>query len=948
MGTESAEREGRSNSLTEERDAPMTTRQTNSRGKLPKITKRKRPVGSEVEREDQEEDLEPATTSRKQTKPKPDNMALAAPTMILPTESRDKVPENTTRRLNMFEFHHEDADEDIRDTMQTRSQLIIPSPASAGSGEIMKRKQALELLGEDENEIEVARIEPSTTSRRQTRSQIVFTPSSLANPGKVTNRKRSNPAEHKDLDVPNPRKEQSRTHQSSVSVRNIFGDRCAPPSPSSAPDLRSHSHSTAYAPSDDGQSIGRLSRVINIHLPLYLVPLTDFKIEIPRLQGVEMLQHSLDTDHPFPTITPVRRHHWMNISVALVRNGVVEYSKAKTVPVTVGHELVHLLEACEKALGEKGLKKLWVRWTKAKGDLEWLRENTEVDERNAVVFLHLMKVRGSRDVFEYLSRGYRPDDIPRARDSDYGPNPFISFRQFADATISSMLNSVISLPQAMSAPRKPHNNDDQPVPPKSWIEEYMESSGSKPNTGAGSSGDKDNDDDDDEDSLHKWIKRLEKQADITAHEVKPKVYEDEHGNKAWHWSWSWGWPPKDGGQSAPGTDDVDEHQRKTLKEAIRNADAQLRDAERRMQAFFGFPVEGFSLDSECDIEVKRNLIHTQIERLDKDVSRAFRHVFGSEERLGRAWYRSFSGIMPELRWLAEHPYGPGYLEWRYRDEFENLQKPPPFMDAFEDLIRLERGEPMVQRQERRTHALPGLPIPVVTALIDDHPSTRSFRSEMRPGGKWFVPLGQGPEAILGSNIRRESGKLLGLPAENKSIDERGVLGAFNPAKRMEFVGATRPDQGPVQGETADPQSEAEMYEHFLNGSLPNQPNAGRTAWSSAFGTDRHEESSSPNEDPASITTSSTPSAQQIKPSPSQQPQTDPSSSRILSMLTTTHRSVEADGSVTTKVVLKKRFADGREETSETVNTESGNGAQLRSRTDDGAAGGKKGGWFWAS
>jgi len=44
---------------------------------------------------------------------------------------------------------------------------------------------------------------------------------------------------------------------------------------------------------------------------------------------------------------------------------------------------------------------------------------------------------------------------------------------------------------------------------------------------------------------------------------------------------------------------------------------------------------------------------------------------------------------------------------------------------------------------------------------------------------------------------------------------------------------------------------------------------------------------------------------------------------VLSTLTTTERTTHPDGTVTTKMVLKKRFADGREESSETVHTTQG-------------------------
>ncbi|KAJ4352916.1 hypothetical protein N0V95_003826 [Ascochyta clinopodiicola] len=87
-------------------------------------------------------------------------------------------------------------------------------------------------------------------------------------------------------------------------------------------------------------------------------------------------------------------------------------------------------------------------------------------------------------------------------------------------------------------------------------------------------------------------------------------------------------------------------------------------------------------------------------------------------------------------------------------------------------------------------------------------------------------------------------------------------------------------------------------------------------------------------------------------------ETDTKSS-ILSTLTTTERTTAPDGTVTTKVVLKKRFADGSEQSSETVHTQRGqdvhqtedpwNTAQhTQSINDPERQGEKKGGWFWSS
>ncbi|EFQ86594.1 hypothetical protein CFE70_006539 [Pyrenophora teres f. teres 0-1] len=82
---------------------------------------------------------------------------------------------------------------------------------------------------------------------------------------------------------------------------------------------------------------------------------------------------------------------------------------------------------------------------------------------------------------------------------------------------------------------------------------------------------------------------------------------------------------------------------------------------------------------------------------------------------------------------------------------------------------------------------------------------------------------------------------------------------------------------------------------------------------------------------------------------------------ILSTLTTTERTVSPDGSITTKVVLKKRFVDGREESTETVHTQRGQEeAQRRdpwkafsdaheTQTENkNTADQKRNGWFWSN
>lgn len=70
---------------------------------------------------------------------------------------------------------------------------------------------------------------------------------------------------------------------------------------------------------------------------------------------------------------------------------------------------------------------------------------------------------------------------------------------------------------------------------------------------------------------------------------------------------------------------------------------------------------------------------------------------------------------------------------------------------------------------------------------------------------------------------------------------------------------------------------------------------------------------------------------------------------VLSALTTTQTTRLPDGTVTTKVVLKKRFSDGREESSESVHTHhEGVEAELRKeRQQEEAESQKVKGWFWS-
>lgn len=95
--------------------------------------------------------------------------------------------------------------------------------------------------------------------------------------------------------------------------------------------------------------------------------------------------------------------------------------------------------------------------------------------------------------------------------------------------------------------------------------------------------------------------------------------------------------------------------------------------------------------------------------------------------------------------------------------------------------------------------------------------------------------------------------------------------------------------------------------------------------------------------------------QMLQPSLSSPPAYE-SKSKILSTLTTTERTTDPDGTITTKVVLKKRFADGSEQSSETVHTQRGENNHntgsswdaVHPPSDATKQNEKKSGWFWSN
>ncbi|KAK4986789.1 hypothetical protein LTR50_005084 [Elasticomyces elasticus] len=126
-----------------------------------------------------------------------------------------------------------------------------------------------------------------------------------------------------------------------------------------------------------------------------------------------------------------------------------------------------------------------------------------------------------------------------------------------------------------------------------------------------------------------------------------------------------------------------------------------------------------------------------------------------------------------------------------------------------------------------------------------------------------------------------------------------------PSPMAATTNAERPS---VDANFYRPATELDLYEHFLG-----RASDDGTLRASGVDTSRSSTSTSRTQTTSAFTQSS---------GSIDEDSTKPS---VLSTMTTTERTMLPDGTVTTKVMLKKRFADGREESSETVSTVKGRG-----------------------
>ncbi|KAJ4377481.1 hypothetical protein N0V83_000306 [Neocucurbitaria cava] len=525
-------------------------------------------------------------------------------------------------------------------------------------------------------------------------------------------------------------------------------------------------------------------------------------------------------------------------------------------------------------------------------------------------------------------------DNPRRDPNRPEDNPFIAFRRFADSQVSSLLNSVFTLPATIANYNNAHQAREQCLFGKadkrqcdklheieSEITDLRHEGRERFRSGDMQAVLKNSE----------QMMRLDQRADdlrrniVDQAEGRNRGNIERHNEKAlvervanekgqeWGWSWDWGFPrPFDHEGKAPQMTAEDQ------------AAQQAREYELMLQ-----------LQSEVKKLVFENMYdeddaHAELsERAwQEEGVRNQEQLSGSDERKPRVWSWSRSWQWPppaDSSQSEDTAYSPRVLDQDPEMKSAGVQ----WEKAYEDLLRAERNErPHCMRSEepvqhhRRCRRGP-------FRHADEERSRDVFTQNQ---SKWASQ-----EAMEGNDepsyeYAHDHEDQHDDPPTPK-VDRGGGFSAFHKAEEDEGTSVQEkyetqkfldPPGKTVQGQFVqqEPPTELDAYEQLL-------------------GAKQHPFSSS-----------------------SARANNETANPSILSTLTTTERTVSPDGLVTTKVVLKKRFADGREESSETVHTQSGQesnarpfepwkpaqDAQASSIEKDSSKkeGGKRSGWFWSS
>ncbi|KAJ9639918.1 hypothetical protein H2201_007303 [Coniosporium apollinis] len=611
---------------------------------------------------------------------------------------------------------------------------------------------------------------------------------------------------------------------------------------------------------------------------------------------------------------------------------------------------------------------------------------------------------------------------PTPDSTDDHNNPFITFRRFADDQISSLINSVLGLPSALSREgraadeeRLPLEKQRCPVTGTSaeearardegrnmsregwWVrEEEVPLERQKcPVTGTSAEDARERN----RQSQGPWYQReelpLEKQkcpvvgrsAEDVAESIREEVplekqmcpvtgtsaeeawqrdarNKSEDEPKVWHWSWNWQFPPPN--DQAAGYDmKVSKEEEAEARKQLAGFEKEFEEMEKQFakgwraldehfSSFFG----GSPGKANREDENRSKEEHRDRWREFKRFNQGFRvgeddqWEERDDERLHGLWDRLWERLnrSPDD---GENDVGAArFPPWHHHSEAASgsENEPQGSQSSF-----LSRSQPARQ---------PAWVIPVIDvtgAETDQRKLAQFLRSSpysplhlewTMPHHSHYAVGKQMPDwrVAFADLVRAQTGRPLGpepdaLDRGFNAMHDQHAHGQYalndnrhsknkgsHDTGRQHYETAIAPTAAQsaahLQGDDNEgPDTELDMYDRFLGSSHEStnlgQPSSGRT------------------------------------PTASSSAQTEPiSQPSVLSTLTTTERTVQPDGTTTTKVILKKRFADGKEESSETVHVTQGQGiADEVPRLPSGTASAenvkqeqrraKRGGWFWS-
>ncbi|KAH7079677.1 hypothetical protein FB567DRAFT_533107 [Paraphoma chrysanthemicola] len=520
------------------------------------------------------------------------------------------------------------------------------------------------------------------------------------------------------------------------------------------------------------------------------------------------------------------------------------------------------------------------------------------------------------------------DDNSRRNRDRPEDNPFIAFRRFADAQVSSLLNTVFTLPATIANHHNVHQAREACLFKKAdqascdKLKEIEDDISGLRHEGRElyRVGD-----------LQEVMKNIEKlmKLDREADELRDNIVgqsndgpqsQDEKAliqkvankkGQEWGWDWSWGFPK-------PFDDDGTRHSSRANESWTSMEETRARYRKREQELVDELAEEARTLLGDLGYN---DAFRATVEAVDS--SPALRGLLGEQ-----AWaeYKRAFGFEEKDRDedLNQAGYSPRTLDANVDMRKTGIN----WREAYQDLLSAENKDDEATNcpWRGRRRAQDGYPKRVPWAdeetndepsyeyshdhedQHDDPPTPEAKQGHFEPAHKYD----SSQEASDDQHIH----KFL-LEQQEKEGRQLGLADPFD----------TRPCQRSNANATSEAETELDVYEQMRE----------KTTTSENF----RAEATAPVLERTS----------EVKPS-------------ILSTLTTTERTVAPDGSVTTKVVLKKRFADGREESSETVHTQRGQESNQSSRdpwqevhstaisangkTEERQQKPKKGGWFWSS